>query len=103
MSRIKVGVLIIIFICGLLGAIVLKFGFPLWPLIYWWILIFTIFIIWNFKLGSGFILWVSFSVFMLSALFVIIGLRSIGETLMRVSFLGWVIGLIQSMVEYKRN
>lgn len=103
MNKIKIFILIIVIVVGLIGAIVLKFGFPLWPLIYWWILVFTIFMIWNFKLGSGFILWVAFLIFMLSALFVSIGLRSVGETLMRVSFLGWIIGLVQSAVEYKRT
>lgn len=103
MSQIKILVSILIIVVGLMGALVLKLGFPLWQLIYWWILVFTIFMIWNFKFGSGFILWVSFSIFILSALFTSIGLRSIGETLMRVSFLGWIIGLIQSMAEYKRN
>lgn len=103
MSKIKVLILIIIIAGGLLEAVVLKFGFPLWPLTYWWILVFTIFMIWNFKLGSGFMLWSALLIFILSALLVSIGLRSVGETLMRISFLGWIIGLIQSMVEYKRN
>lgn len=103
MHKIKVLISILIIIVGLMGALMLKLDFSLWPLIYWWILVFTIFMVWNFELGSGFILWVSFSIFILSALFTSVGLRSIGETLMRVSFLGLIIGLIQSMVEYKRN
>lgn len=103
MNKIKVLILIAIIIAGLVGVAMLQYGFPLKQFTYWWILAFTIFWIWTFKLSSGFILWVAFLIFILSALSVIVGQRSIGEILMRVSFLGWIIGLIQSMVEYKRE
>lgn len=102
MSKIRVLILIIVIVGGLLGFITMQLGFPVEQLTYWCISIFTVFMIWNFKLGSGFMLWAAFLIFVLSGLLVLVGLNSIGETLMRLSLLGWIIGIIHSMLEYKR-
>ena len=101
MNKIKVGILILVIFAGLIGIPPLGFIFSFWSLTYWWILVFTISIIWKFQVGSGFILWTSFLIFLLSALLVSGGLQNLAETFMRISFLGWIIGLIQSFVEYK--
>lgn len=102
MNRNKITMILIIAI-GLIGGTVLVVGFPqIFSLIYWWLLVFIISLIWNFKLRSGYILWIALFLFLVSALFVAISLREIAEITMRISFLGWIIGLIQSFVEYKK-
>lgn len=101
MNKAKVVILILIIAVGLIGIPLLGFGFSFWSFVYWWLLAFVISIIWNFKVSSGFMLWVSFSVFLLSALLISIGFRVTAESLMRASFLGWLIGLAQSFNECK--
>ena len=101
MNKIKAWILILVIALGIIVIPFFGFIFSFWQLTYWWLLIFTISIIWNFKLGSGFILWISFLIFLLSALLFSVGLKTIAETFIRISFLGWIIGLIQSFVEYK--
>lgn len=103
MKKIKILVFILVLIIGLLIISLLKFNLSVGSLVYWWIMIFYIFMIWQFRLDSKVAFWAALSLFILSALLTSIGLRDVGEAVMRVSFLGWIIGLIQSMVEYKRN
>lgn len=100
MKEIKYLTLILLFITGLLIMLLLSFGLDVWSLIYWWVVIFVISLIWHFRLGSGFSLWLALSLFVLSALLTSISLRETGEIFMRLSFLGWIIGLIQAMIEY---
>ena len=68
---------------------------------YWWLLVFIIFLglILHFKsiayLSAAFIL------FFISAVLTTVGLREIAEIVMRISIMGWIIGLVQSAIEYK--
>ena len=101
MNKIRVAVLILVITAGLIGVLLLGSFFSFWSFAYWWLLVLTVSIIWIFKVDSGFILWASFLIFLLAALLVSVGLRNLAETFMRISFLGWIIGLIQSFVEYK--
>jgi len=102
MKKIKILVFISILIIGLLIISLLKFNFSVESMIYWWIMIFYTFMIWQFRLDSKVTICGALSLFILSALLTSIGLKSIGEIIMCISFLGWVIGLIQSFVEYRK-
>ncbi len=69
--------------------------------VYWWLLVLMVFIgfILHFKSIAYFS--VAFILFFVSAMLTTIGLREIAEVMMRISFIGLIIGLIQSVVEYK--
>lgn len=73
------------------------------PLFFWWILIGWIFLIYSFKFKSKPIFAISFILFLFSALLTTINLQSFAETIMRISFIGWIIGLVRALIEYKKT
>ncbi len=80
-----------------------KTEFSVSSLIYWMILIGWLFSIWNFKLKSSFSLKTAFILFIVSAFIVTFGFTLIGELVMRISFIGWMIGGAHAFIEYNRN
>ncbi len=71
--------------------------------IYWLVLIGLIFLIWLWKRKSRFSLYSSFALFVISALIVTLGFEDIGEFIMRLSFIGLIVGFLQSLLEYKEE
>lgn len=71
-------------------------------LIYWMILGLIIFTILLFKLRSQVVLLFSFGLFILAALVTTLTFTSIAEKIMRISLLGWIVGFILSLIEYKK-
>lgn len=71
--------------------------------VYWWVLALFVLMGLSLRLKSQFYLVGFFALFFISALFTVVGLKQAGEVIMRVSFIGWAIGLIQSLVEYKKS
>lgn len=67
---------------------------------YWMVLIFWILIVKNLKHDSGVTLKYALVLFVVSATFTVFDIRNIAEPIMRVSFIGWVIGIIQALIEY---
>lgn len=57
---------------------------------------------WIFKLASSLTLSGAFAIFVIAALFSIFGEKEVSETLMRVSFVGWLVGLGQALIESKK-
>ncbi len=74
-----------------------------WIFFYWWFWIFYVIFLWNYGYKATFTLKVAFTLFISSGLAVSINLLNLGEFLMRTSLLLWIIGLIQSLIEYKRS
>ncbi|MBI2596944.1 hypothetical protein HYW41_02195 [Candidatus Daviesbacteria bacterium] len=70
-------------------------------LFYWWILLLMIFIGLTLHFKSIFYLSSAFILFFISAILTVVGSKEIAEGVMRISLIGWLIGLIQSVVEYK--
>lgn len=71
-------------------------------LIYWWILIGWIFAIVNFKWGSSASLIPAFFLFVVGAALVTLGFKGIAEIIMKVSFIGWLVGITQALIEYRK-
>lgn len=105
---IKIGLMVIYMLTfiGLVGVeIWLSFtgvGFSISPFLYWLLLAGGIIILWIFKWGSTLTLSGAFVLFVISAFFTISGERVVSEILMRMSFLGWVVGLGQVLIENKK-
>jgi hypothetical protein len=73
-------------------------------IIYWIILIVWSIVAKVSKKDSGATLKVAFVLFLVSALLTILNIKDLAETVMRVSFIGWLIGLFQALREYiKQN
>lgn len=70
---------------------------------YWGILIIWIIAIKSFKKDSGVSLKIAFVLFSVAAILTIFNLRDIAEPIMRVSFIGWIIGIFQALREYIRT
>lgn len=70
---------------------------------YWILLIVWIAIIWILKKDSGFSLLIAFSLFLISATLTVFNFRNLAETIMRVSLIGWLIGIFQALTEYIRH
>lgn len=67
----------------------------------------VIFIIWVlgiifFKKHSAYALVPAFLLFLVSAFFTVFNLSVIAEPIMRVSFIGWIIGVFGALIEYKK-
>lgn len=102
LTVIKVGLLVGLFLVTIIMTIISVTGEnSLEPFIYWLVLLSAIWLIWVFHLNSKLSLWTALSLLILSALFTSVGLGEVGETVMRLSLLGWIIGLVQRLLEYK--
>jgi len=67
----------------------------------------VIFILWiagiiYFKKNSNYALIPAFCLFMISAFFTVLNFGDTSEVIMRVSFIGWIIGVVISLIEYKK-
>jgi len=71
-------------------------------IVYWYILLSWIAIIWFSKKTSNFAFYPAFILFLISAVLTVVGLRSLAEPIMRVSFIGWLIGIFKALIEYKK-
>lgn len=78
-------------------------GLFLEPYIYWLVLIGLIMFIWHWKKSSRFSLYISFTLFLISAVSVTLGFKNIGEVIMRLSLIFLFVGFFQSMLEYKQS
>ena len=106
--KFKHTVLLIALVVGLASVVIQMFFNSLLPsffysFFFWYLLIFYYLCIWSFHLRSGFTLWTAFILFLFSALITSINLREVGEFFMRLSLICWIIGLIQSLKEYKKS
>lgn len=72
-------------------------------LIYWIILICWILAIKIFKRDSNFALLPAFILFLIAASLTVLGLRNLAEPIMRVSLIGWIIGIFHALIEYKKG
>lgn len=102
--------IVVVYIVVFLGVLTIQLwvnvagvGFSVSSLIYWLILLAWLGFIWQFKWGCSVTLIFAFVLFVIAAAFAIFGLRGVGETVMRVSFIGWLVGIGQALVEYKKE
>lgn len=72
-------------------------------IVYWLILFIFILIIWIMKKNSGFALSIAFTLFILAAILTVFNLRNLAETFMRLSLIGWLIGILQALLEYRTS
>ncbi len=77
-------------------------GISFSSLIYWTILVGWIYLIWKLRLTSSFSFKAGLFLFVISTIFTILRLLLVAETIMRLSFIGFLIGIIQALIEYKR-
>ena len=96
------GFLFLIILLLSFSAIFMISGFaaPIAKIIYWVILGQIIFTIWLFKLNSRVVLLASFVLFVIAGLLTTFSLTVLSEIIMRLSFLGWLIGFSQAVSEY---
>lgn len=71
--------------------------------LYWFVLVGWIYKIREHRLTSASAFKVAFVLFIFAAMFAFLNLDKIGETVMRVSFIGWIIGFIQAIIEYRKE
>lgn len=71
--------------------------------LYWLILLGWIYKTKEKKLSSDITLRVAFILSVIAVIFHFLGLRSIGETIMRIGFIGWIIGFAQAIIEYREK
>lgn len=69
--------------------------------IYWLILVGWIYKIKEKRLSSDITLRVAFIISVIAVISHFLGLRFVSETIMRIGFIGWIIGLVQAIIEYR--
>lgn len=72
-------------------------------IIYWVILTAWIAAIWLLKKKASLSMKIALAFFVLAAILTVVGLRNLAEPLMRVSFIGWLVGIFQAIKEYARE
>ena len=72
-------------------------------LVYWLILFSWVAVIWFSKKTSNFAFYPAFVLFIIAAVLTVFGLRSLAEPIMRISFIGWLIGIFKALMEYKKS
>lgn len=72
-------------------------------LLYWLILFSWIAVMWFSKKDSNFAFYPAIVLFIIAAVLTVFGLRSLAEPIMRISFIGWLIGIFKALMEYKKN
>lgn len=90
-------VILIQFFAGFFGFEVHLSGVLYWLLFFGWV-----YFVWQNKIESSFSFIIALSLFALSAFFVILGMRTIGEIIMRVSFVFWIFGILHWFIELKK-
>lgn len=55
------------------------------------------------KKNSNYALIPAFFLFLVSAFFSVFNLTDIAEPIMRVSFIGWMVGIVDALIEYKNS
>ena len=55
------------------------------------------------KKNSNYALIPAFLLFLVSVFFTVFNLMDIAEQIMRISFIGWIIGIFHALIEYKRG
>ena len=77
------------------------YGLSISPFIYWWILLGWIFVVWQYKLKSIASLIFAFMLFLAAATVAVLGIRPLAEGMMRLSLLGWIVGIAQALLEFR--
>lgn len=70
---------------------------------YWWYLMVLFYLVLKYKHKSVFFLKTAIIIFSVGALFKVINLEAYSETLMRLTFVHLLVGLIQKLLEYKHE
>jgi len=79
------------------------FGFTIPKTLYFVVVLIWILLFRKSKNDGKNTLVVAFILLMLSFLFTTLGVFRLGESLARISLLGWILGLFQALLEYRRK
>lgn len=72
-------------------------------IVYWIILIVWIAMNWIYKKDSGFSMKIALACFVIAAALTVFNFRVVAEPVMKISFIGWMIGIFQAISEYVRK
>ena len=84
-------------------ALIFGSGLDLSRYFYWLLRVFWIYSNFRFKLDSEKTMKIALILFVMGAVLTTIGLEKIAETLFRISFTGWIIGIGQALIEYRKE
>ncbi len=101
---ISIYLLILFILVGIQSwAQIFELGFSVSSIIYWFIFVGWIFVLILFNKNSKLTLQLSLGMFIVGVVMFIFGFKVAAETLMRVSMIGWLIGVVQAVIEYKKD
>jgi len=80
-----------------------KVNFSISFLFYWMYLIALILVILIWKLTSDFSLKLAFILTLCGMFFAIFNISNLAEVILRLGFVGWIVGIIQAAVEFRKN
>lgn len=105
MRRIKL-VLFVLYIFGLLGLVVVHLlssrgiGSSLQNILYWYIFLGWVWAVSIFALKSTVSLFLALVLFVIAVVVKIVGPQDLSQAMLRVSILGWLVGILQALIEY---
>lgn len=106
-AKIIIGINLLIL---LLGLIVFQVwlnislsDFSVLSLIYWIMFVGWIGIIIKFKWTSVITLTIAFTFYIVGAILVTFGFSGLAEGVLRISVIGWILGIVQALLEYRKE
>lgn len=78
-------------------------SFSISPLTYWTILVGWLMLVLNYKWRSPNLMIQALIFFITGVFFATVGLKVLAEFVMRISFIGWIVGIIQRLIEYGKE
>jgi len=81
---------------------ILNSSISVMSIIYWMVLPGWLTIVIEKKFKSDVSFSWAFGLFLISAVLAVFGLRYLAEIIMKISFIGWMIGITQALIEYKK-
>ena len=75
------------------------YGIPAESIFYWWLLIGWLYLIYSSELTSRFSMGTGLFLYILGSVLTVISLETLGEFVFRISYIGWLIGVLQAIYE----
>jgi len=105
--KILMGISFVLIILGMIAFLYWvnysQLSFPVLSSLYWMLLFCWVGIIIYFKWGASVSMVIALTLFIIGSIISTLGLGNLAEEIFRVSFIGWLMGIIHALIEYKRD
>lgn len=99
----KAKTLIIVYFIIFFGILLSGIWFSTESILYWWLLLGWVYYVFVNKGNNPKTLFTAFILFIVGVILKVFNLNNMAEVAMRISLIGWLVGIGQTLVEYKKE